>query len=161
LPDRFRGRAHALQIGAGAGLAHGDGADHFAGGELRQPAPLLLLGAVAQDVGRDDARMQRRAERVEAGERIFAVDHRFMGERAAGAAIFLRHRSAEQTGRAGLGPHLARIEVLLVPFSRCGTNSAAMKRRAWSSSRTTSSVIHAGRGRLSTSLIADPPGCSR
>ena len=57
-----------------------------------------------------------RAESIEAGQRIFAVDHRFMREGAAGAAIFFRHRGAEQTGRAGLGPHLARIEVLLVPF---------------------------------------------
>ena len=65
----FLGRgAHALQVGAGAGLAHRDGADEFAGDELGQPAPLLLLGAVMQDVGRDDAGMQRRAERVEARE---------------------------------------------------------------------------------------------
>ena len=65
----LRGRAHALQVGAGARLGHGDGADQLAGRELRQPALLLLLGAVMQDVGRDDAGMQRRAERVEAGER--------------------------------------------------------------------------------------------
>ncbi len=53
---------------------------------LRQPALLLLLGAVVQDVGRDDAGMQRRAERIEAAERQFAVDHRLVREAAAGAA---------------------------------------------------------------------------
>ena len=61
----LRGGAHALQVGAGAGLGHGDRADQLAGRELRQPALLLLLGAVMQDIGRDDAGMQRRAERVE------------------------------------------------------------------------------------------------
>ena len=44
-----------------------------------------------------------------------AVDHRLMREGAAGAAIFLRHRGAEQTGRAGLGPHLALVHAVLVP----------------------------------------------
>ena len=47
---------------------------------------------------------------------IFAVDHRFMREGAAGAAVFFRDRRAEQAGLAGLGPHLARIDVLLVPL---------------------------------------------
>ena len=80
------------------GSRHRDSADHFAGRELGQPAFLLLLGAVMKDVGRDDARMQRRAESIEAGEREFAVDHRLMRESAAGAAIFFRHRRAEQPG---------------------------------------------------------------
>ena len=116
----LRGRAHALQVGARAGLTHGDGANEFAGGELRQPAPLLLLGAVTQDVWRDDARMQRRAERIEAGERIFAVDHRLVRESAAAAAIFLRHRGAEEAGRAGLSPYLTGIKVVLVPLFKMG-----------------------------------------
>ena len=60
--------------------------------------------------------MQRRAECVEAAERKLAVDHGFMRKGAAGAAILLRHRSAEQSSRAGLGPHLARIEMVFVPF---------------------------------------------
>jgi hypothetical protein len=101
--------AHALQVGAGARLGHGDGADQLAGRHLRQPALLLLLGAVMQDVGRDDPRMQRRAEGVEAGERVFAVDHRLVREAAAGAAIFLRHGGAEQAGLARFGPDLALV----------------------------------------------------
>ena len=75
--------AHALQIGAGAGLGHGDGADEFASGELGEPAFLLLFGAVVKNVGRDDAGMQRRAEGVEASERQLAVDHRLMREGSA------------------------------------------------------------------------------
>ena len=55
-----------LKVGAGARLGHGDGADQFAGGQPRQPALLLLLGAVMQDVGRDDAVVQRDAEAIDA-----------------------------------------------------------------------------------------------
>ena len=105
-----------LQVGAGAGLAHGDGADHLAAGELGQPALLLLLGAEAQDVGRDDPGMQRRAERVHAGEAVGAVDDRLMGERAAGAAVFLGDHGAEQARLPGLGPDLARKDFVLVPL---------------------------------------------
>ena len=107
--------AHALQVGTGARLGHGDGAYHLTRGELGQPAFLLLLGAIMQDVGRDDAGVQRPAERVEAGQRIFTVDHGLVGEGAAGAAIFLGHRGAEQTGLPGLGPDLALVHALLVP----------------------------------------------
>ena len=84
-----------------------------------------------QNIGRDDGRMQRCAEAVEAGERIFSVDHRLVRERAAGAAVFFRHRRAEQAGRAGLAPHLARIEMVFVPFlqmrSEFGGDEAARR----------------------------------
>jgi hypothetical protein len=56
------GGAHALQVGARAGLGHGDGADQLARGQARQPALFLLFGAVVQDVGRHDARVQRTAK---------------------------------------------------------------------------------------------------
>ena len=94
MPDFLRRRAHALQVGAGAGLGHRDGADQFAGRELGQPAFFLLLGAVVKDVGRDDARMQRRTESIKTCEGEFAVDHGLMRESPAGAAIFFRHRRA-------------------------------------------------------------------
>ncbi len=116
----LRRRAHALQIGAGAGLGHGDGADHLAGRELRQPALLLIFGAVVKNVGRDDPGMQRRAEGIETGERKFAIDHRLMREASARAAIFLRHRCAEQAGRAGLGPDIAIVHAGFVPAVEMG-----------------------------------------
>ena len=109
------GRAHALQIGAGARLGHRDRANEFAGGKFRQPPFLLLFGAVMQNVGRDDARVQRRAECVEPGERELAVDHRLMGERSAGTAIFLRHGGAKESGLAGFGPHVAIVNAGFVP----------------------------------------------
>ena len=108
--------ADVLQVGAGAGLAHGDGADHLAAGELGQPALLLLLGAEAQDVGRDDPGMQRRAEGVHAGEAVGAVDDRLMGECAARAAVFLGDHGAEQARLPGLGPDLAWKDLVFVPL---------------------------------------------
>ena len=49
-----RGGAHGLQVGPGAGFGHRDGTDPFAARELWQPALLLLLGAVIEDVMGDD-----------------------------------------------------------------------------------------------------------
>jgi hypothetical protein len=111
-----RGGAHVLQVGAGARLAHRDGADHLAARQLRQPALLLLLGAEPPDVGRDDAGMQRRAEAVEAAEAVGAVDDGLVRKAAAGAAVFLRDHRAQQARLPGLGPGLARIHVRLVPL---------------------------------------------
>jgi hypothetical protein len=109
------GGAYALQVGACAGLGHRDRAHELAGGEPGQPALLLLLGAVMQNVGRDDAGMQGRPEGVEAAQAELAVDHRLMREGAARAPILFRHRGAEETGGARLGPRLALIHALLVP----------------------------------------------
>src|SRR5215216_1599808 len=41
--------AHPGRVGAEVGLGQAEAADHLAGGHGRQPAPLLLLGAVAPD----------------------------------------------------------------------------------------------------------------
>src|SRR3954451_25371995 len=92
----LRARLHALEVGAGARLAHRDRADQFARRELRQPLLLLLAGAVVEDVGRDDSPMQRRANRVEPRQRDLAVDPRLTREAAARAAVLFRHPSAEQ-----------------------------------------------------------------
>ena len=73
----------------------------------RQPLLLLLLRAVVEDVGRDDGIVQRDAEAVDADMADRLDDGALMREGAAGAAIFLRHRGAEQAGRARLRPALA------------------------------------------------------
>ena len=52
----------------------------------------------------------------ESAQTIFAIDHRFMGEGAAGAAVFLRDGGAKQARRAGRVPDLARIDVVFVPL---------------------------------------------
>ena len=93
-------------------------------------------------------------------------------KRAAGAAIFLGHRGAEQ---ARLRRALSQAARSMMPSSfhcsTCGTNSAAMKRRACSSSSTRSSVIQAGRGtlqgihaafpRFTLSQVADADGLTK
>jgi hypothetical protein len=104
-----------LQIGAGPGLAHGNGPDDFAGNELWQPTALLLLGAVVEDVRRDDTGMQGRAEGIETREAQFSADHGFVRKAATGAAVLFRHRRAEESGRAGFRPDLSVIHTLLVP----------------------------------------------
>ena len=53
---------------------------------------------------------------VHAGEAVGAVDHRLMGEGAAGAAVFLGDHGAEQARLPGLGPDLARKDFVLVPL---------------------------------------------
>src|SRR3979409_1390948 len=85
----LRGGAHALQVGAGAGLGHRDRAHELAGGEPGQPALLLLLGAVMQDVGRHDAGMERGPEGVEAAQAELAVGYPLMPAAARAAATLL------------------------------------------------------------------------
>jgi hypothetical protein len=68
-----------------------------------------------EDVGRDDRRMQLRAECIEPGKADLADDHRLMREGAARPAIGFRHRGAQQAGRARPGPHLALIHALVMP----------------------------------------------
>src|SRR3984893_12573052 len=96
----LRGGAHALEVRAGAGLAHGDGADELAGDEPRQPAPLLLLGAVMQNVRRHDAGMERRGGGTGAREAELAADHRLMRAAAPCSAILLGDGGAEEPRRA-------------------------------------------------------------
>ena len=115
MPDFFARRAHTLQIRTGAGFGHRDCADELAGGEFRQPPLLLFFGAIMQNVRRDDARVQRRAECVEPGKRELAVDHRLVSKRSAGTAVLFRHRSAKESGLAGFGPHVTIVNAGFVP----------------------------------------------
>ena len=73
-----------------------------------------------QNVRRNNTGVQRRAECIEPGQRKLAIDHRLMREASAGAAIFLRHRCAEQAGRAGLGPDIAVVHAGFVPAVEMG-----------------------------------------
>src|SRR6185436_370161 len=53
--DEVGARLHRLQIRAGARLGHRYGADQLARGHARQPALLLFLGTVVEQVVSDDA----------------------------------------------------------------------------------------------------------
>ncbi|MCY1541492.1 hypothetical protein D9M68_771880 [compost metagenome] len=112
----FDGRGlHALQVAAGRGLAHGDGAHHLARGQPRQVLALLRLGAVAQDVRRHDLAVQAEADAAHARSRdLFHLRHRIQLV-SAGAAIGLGHGHAEETVFAGLAPDFAVHVTLLFP----------------------------------------------
>jgi hypothetical protein len=114
LPPR-RG-AHALQVGAGARLGHGDGADELALRHPREPAPLLLLGAIVQDVMGDDGAVHRDADRHLGHDRLEILDHRrLIGEARADAAIGFRHARQKRAHLAERAPRRAIDLLLLSP----------------------------------------------
>ncbi|MNQ94875.1 hypothetical protein D3C85_1104130 [compost metagenome] len=98
------GGLDALQVGAGARLGHGDGADQLARGQTRQPARLLLGRAVVPDVGHDDGVVQRDAEVVRALPAQLPHQHDLMAIVAAHAAVFFREAKAQQARIARVVP---------------------------------------------------------
>jgi hypothetical protein len=112
--------AHGLQVAAGAGLGHRDGAQ-LARGHARQEALLLLLGAAVEEVGRDDGRVQAAAPAAEVGARRFQDHHRLVAEVTATAAVGRGRRQAQQALRAGLVPAGARHDAGFAPGPACGT----------------------------------------
>ena len=109
-----------MQVRAGAGLAHGDGADKFAGNELRQPATFLFVGPVMENVGRDDTGVQRRPERIESRKTQFPADHCFVRKTAAGPAVLFGNGRTKEASRAGFRPDFAAIHALLIPGIEVG-----------------------------------------
>ncbi|MCY1166602.1 hypothetical protein D9M73_65480 [compost metagenome] len=117
----FQGRGlDALQVAAGGGFAHGNGAHHFTAGEAGQVFALLRFGAVMQDIGRHDFAVQAKADAGEAraaygfdlGDRV-----EFFGARA---AVFFRQAHAQETVLAGPGPYGAVNVTLLLPGGMVG-----------------------------------------
>ena len=111
-----RRRAHALEIGPSARLRHGDGADNLAPRHARQVAAALLLGAVGDDVGSDDVRMQAEARPRGSGARKLLHDDGRMQPVSTAAAIFVRDRRTKKPGLARRQPNGARHCVLLLPL---------------------------------------------
>ena len=89
-------RAHRLEIAAGVRLGHAERADRLAPHHLRQPMALLLLGAERKDVGGDEIGMDEKARpaRADAPKLLEHDDVEQIIE--AEAAVFLRHRAAQQ-----------------------------------------------------------------
>ena len=105
-----------LQVRASARFAHGDGRDQFSRGKFRQPALLLLLGAVVQNIVGADGAVDRVAEiRAHPGFLQFLDHHRFMHKAASPAAVLLRNSGQQQPHRPRLGPGLAVHLALLAP----------------------------------------------
>lgn len=55
----YGGGLDALQVRAGGGFGHGDGADHFATRHFRQIVRFDVIVAIVQQVRCNDLRMQR------------------------------------------------------------------------------------------------------
>ena len=107
--------ADALHVGARARLRDADGADQFAARHARQPALLLFLGAVVEDVVRADA-VHALAEARDAAPAEFFVQQRFVAEIPATTAVFGRDVHAQETRRADLAPGFLVDVVLVAPF---------------------------------------------
>jgi hypothetical protein len=100
------------------GLGHGDGAHVLAADQLGQPAPLLLLGAVVDDVGGHDGVVQADAPVVGAVAAQLLHQHGLVAVVAAHAAVFLGRGQAQQPGLGAAGPQLARHHPRLAPALR-------------------------------------------
>ena len=137
-----RGRAYGLEVGAGARLGHGDGADQFAGRHLGQPAAFLLLRAIGQDIVGDDAAVHGIAEAADIGPALFVEDDRSRGRKLPPAPPY---SSGTLASRRPASPALFHISRGMIPAfahsSSCGTNSRSKKRPAESCSIDSSSVI--------------------
>src|SRR5260221_1529029 len=96
----------ALQIAAGAGFGHRDGADGFARNHARQPFLLLLRRAVAEQIAAADIVVHGEVGGAarEAGVAEFLDHDGIVPEVAAGAAEFRGDLRAEQAGRAAGAP---------------------------------------------------------
>jgi hypothetical protein len=113
----LRRRLDALQVGASAGLGHGNGADHFARGHLRQPTLLLFLGAVVEDVVRDDSAVHGDAGGDLRHHAFDVLQHRgVIGKGRAQPAIFFRHACQERPHLAQPPPSGAVDHLLAAPF---------------------------------------------
>src|SRR5690606_33569824 len=112
-----RGGLHPGEVGAGAGLGHRDGGHHLAGHERRQPALLLLLRPVLQQVGQDEVDVHPIAAEAHPGAGALLGDHRLVLEAGLpGAAVLLGHLDAEHPELAELVVEVARRVAGLLPL---------------------------------------------
>ena len=101
----LRAKLHRDDVGAGAGLRHGERAEMLAGDELRQIARLLLGPAPAEDLVHAEVGMRAVGEADRAGGARNLLHRDAMFEIAEpGAAIGLRDGDAVQAERAHLRP---------------------------------------------------------
>src|SRR5699024_742086 len=111
---------HALEVGAGAGLGHGDRRDPLAGADPGQPRPLLLLGGVVDHVVRGNGGAHAHTERGVAGVHQLLGDQVLHRRVAALPAVLLGHVQADEAGLPGAHPGLAVDVLLFGPFLLVG-----------------------------------------
>src|SRR5712692_4870357 len=110
------GGLHGGEVGARARLGHGDAEDQLAADRRRHVLSLLLLVAIAYDVGEADVGMQRSCQAVSPYARDLLDDDGVVEEVAAGAAVFDGLVRAEQAFLAEPPPDRAVNHAALVPL---------------------------------------------
>ena len=110
-----RGRARVAGVRAGLGLGQPEGGEPLAGAQLRQPVPLLLLGAPEVDRHRAERRVRRDRDADRRVDPRELLDRERVRERvAAAAAVLLGERDAHQPELAELRDDLVREALLAV-----------------------------------------------
>jgi hypothetical protein len=117
----------ALQVAAGTGFGHREGAEQLAPGERRQPALLLVLGGQVEQVGQHEVVLQPQCHVERRGPDpggLLVDDHPVAVVGLAGAAVLLGHREAVDALRRG-GPEDLGIDQLgLLPVQEVGGDLA-------------------------------------
>ena len=107
-----------------------------------EPALLLRLGAVSEDVARDDA-LDAAAE-MHAGSGKLLADDDLVRQGAAAAAIFLRDAGQEHAGPPGRGPGLG-IGAVLRPPARLVRRELGLDEAAHAAAEDAQLLVHPGR----------------
>ena len=140
------GGADALQVAARTGLGHRDRGDDLAGDAAGEPALLLLLGPQRDEVGDDDVGVHREAGSGRPGPGLLLGQDLVVAEvRDTRTAVLLGDVEAEQPRLAGLGPHVAGDDAVLLPLvverarppsrRRCGRSGGTPRARRSKMSR--------------------------
>ncbi len=108
---------HAAQIAADLGLGHGDHGDQVAGDQARQPAGLLFIGSVIDQIGHGDVGVGGEADGRGVHPRQFLDQDGAVAEVAAGAAVFLGRGDAQQTLLASAQPQRFGHDAVAFPLS--------------------------------------------
>ena len=124
----MRARLDRLQIGARARLRHRDRADQLAAGHPRQPALLLFLGAVVEQVVRDDA-VHRMTEAGDAATAELLDHDRLVTNVAADPTVAVGNVGAQEANLAGLVPQLP-VDVVLLSEARVVRQDLALDEAA-------------------------------
>lgn len=114
-------RGDAGEVGARAGLRHGDRGHGLAGQEAGEPALLLLLAAELEQVRQDEAGVHGLRAEPDSRAPALLADHGLVGEVGdARAAVLLGHVDAEDAEVAELAVQLAGDMALPLPVSVVG-----------------------------------------
>ena len=114
-----RARRHRGEVGTDAGLGHADGSDELTAGDAWQPALLLLLRAVLEEVGDGDVVVEREPEarRANAGHLdLLSSDGVEAEVRHATTAELLGDVEGEEAVAASIGEELSWDDARLVPL---------------------------------------------